>query len=40
VIAKAGWIGKVFRFTVRVNGPPRVQINCLAVGSRSVVGEC
>jgi hypothetical protein len=32
-IVKAGWVGRVYLFTVRANRPPHRQIACLAPGS-------
>jgi hypothetical protein len=32
-IMRSGWIGKYYLFTIRAGRPPRIAINCLAVGS-------
>jgi streptogramin lyase len=32
-VVKAGWIGKSFAFTMRLDAAPRVQVECLAPGS-------
>jgi streptogramin lyase len=39
-VLESGWIGKTFRFTVRENAPPRIDIQCLAVGSQRAIAEC
>jgi hypothetical protein len=39
-IVKSGWVGKAFKFTVRLNRPPSVRVGCLPVGSNDIGGEC
>jgi streptogramin lyase len=39
-VTKAGWSGKSFLFTVRTNRSPRVQIECLAPGSKTSGRTC